>query len=121
MIGKTFGDSSIVVLYNTTARFGYEKAIKRMFGMSAEDLSKKWKQALEDQYKAIMPDTVDHPRGEKILFAENAGNINVSPSLSPDGKYVVFHFRKGYLHPRSLPGRCPHGQDPQKTDFTDKP
>ncbi len=90
MIGKTYGDTAVVPLYNATARFGYKKAIKQMFGITAEDLSKKWKKALQDQYDSIMPDTVDHLSGEKILFAENAGNVNVSPSLSPDGKYVVF-------------------------------
>ncbi len=90
MIGKTFGDSAIVPLYNMTARYGYNTALKRMFGLTEEEISKAWKKTLQDQYKKIMPDTVDHPRGEKILFEENAGTINISPSLSPDGKYVVF-------------------------------
>jgi len=90
MVGKTWGDSIIMPLFMKTAQIGYEKAIKSVLGFNAENLSGMWKSAMELHYKDYMKDTIDHPVGEKILSVENAGRINISPSISPDGKYVTF-------------------------------
>jgi len=90
MIGKTYGDSTVVPLYDATAHSGYEKAVKNILGITADSLSVLWKQALEDHFRKVMSDSSDHLNGRRILFEENAGDVNVSPSLSPDGKYVVF-------------------------------
>jgi len=41
-----------------------------------------------------MPDTVEDPNGTQILFERNAGEINISPSVSPDGRYLAFYSEK---------------------------
>ncbi|MCK4700506.1 MAG: PD40 domain-containing protein, partial [Bacteroidales bacterium] len=89
-VAKTWGDTIIVPLFVETAKFGYEEAIKRKIGLTAETFSGIWKSAMERYYTGIMTDTIDNPTGEKILFSGNAGNMNLSPSISPDGQYVVF-------------------------------
>ena len=89
-VAKTWGDTIIMPLFVETARFGYEEAIKHKIGLTAETFSGIWKSAMERYYTGIMTDTIDNPTGEKILFSGNAGNMNLSPSLSPDGKYIVF-------------------------------
>lgn len=90
MVGKTWGDSIIVPLFMKTAQLGYEKAVKSVLGFSADSLSGMWKSALEQHYKDYMKDTADHPVGDKIISDENAGRMNISPSLSPGGNYVAF-------------------------------
>ncbi len=90
MIGKTWGDSVIVPLFRETAITGYEKAVKKVLGMDEKALSELWKAALISNYGPFLSDTIDEQTGKRILFDKNAGDINVSPSVSPDGKYVVF-------------------------------
>jgi len=89
-IGKTWGDSSIVPLFRQTAMYGYEKAFKNVLGIDDKSFSGLWKLALQNGYKTVLTDTTDKITGNRILFGKNAGRMNLSPSISPDGKYVVF-------------------------------
>ncbi|KPK83943.1 MAG: tolB protein precursor [Bacteroides sp. SM23_62_1] len=97
MVGKSFGDSLIVPLFMKTAQLGYEKAIQSVLGFGAENLSGMWKSALELHYKDYMKDTIDYPVGNKLISVENAGRINVSPSISPDGRYIAFLSEKDFF------------------------
>jgi len=89
-IGKTWGDSSIVKIFVETARNGYEKALQNILGFDDRTLLGLWKMALKNGYKEVLTDTTDKITGQKILFSKNAGSMNLSPSVSPDGKYIVF-------------------------------
>ncbi len=90
MVGKTWGDTMIAPLFIQTAQRGYENAIESVLGLGTESLSGMWKSAMEVHYKNYMNDSIDHPVGKKILSVDNAGRINISPSISPDGKYMAF-------------------------------
>ncbi|MGQ9620618.1 MAG: peptidase MA family metallohydrolase [Bacteroidales bacterium] len=89
-IGKTWGDSSIVKLFRETALNGYEKAFENVFGHDDRTISGLWKLALQNACKQVITDTTDKITGRKVLFSKNAGSMNLSPSISPDGKYIVF-------------------------------
>lgn len=89
-VAKTWGDEIIIPLFVETAKFGYENALKRKLGINEETFSGIWKSAMKKYYTGMMSDTIDHPAGKKILFPGNAGDMNLSPSISPDGKYIVF-------------------------------
>jgi len=90
MVTKKWGDDVIRPLFSATAKFGYKRAIDSVLGISPETFSGMWKSANENYYKPFLKDSVEAQYGNKILFAENAGEVNVSPSISPDGKYVIF-------------------------------
>lgn len=90
MIGKTWGDSVIAPLFKESAAKGYEKAVKTVLQVDEKKLSELWRAALIGNYGPFLTDTIDEQTGKEILFENNAGDINVSPSISPDGKYVVF-------------------------------
>ncbi len=90
MIGKTWGDSVIVPLFRETAIKGYDKAVKSVLDIDEKKLSELWRTALIANYSPYLTDTIDNQKGKRILFEKNAGDINISPSVSPDGKYVVF-------------------------------
>ncbi len=90
MIGKTWGDTAIVPLFRETAIRGYDKAVRNILGTDEKKLSELWKATLIANYSPLLTDTIDEQTGKKIIFDKNAGDINISPSISPDGKYVVF-------------------------------
>lgn len=90
MIGKTWGDSTIIKLFRETAKSGHVRAFTKVLGFDDKTFSGMWKSAMETHYKPLLTDTIDRQTGRKILFGKNAGKMNLSPSVSPDGKYVVF-------------------------------
>jgi len=89
-IGSTYGDTVIVPLFKATAKYGYQMAIQQVFGYNEATLSNLWKTAIENTYKPLLKDTSQVPIGKIIIDKHNAGNTNVSPAVSPDGKYVAF-------------------------------
>ncbi len=89
-VGSTYGDTVIMPLFIETAKYGYENAIRRVFGYDAQTMSTLWKNSMENAYRNIGKDTTSNPIGKLLLSKKNAGRMNVSPAISPDGKYVVF-------------------------------
>ncbi|MHC1705303.1 MAG: hypothetical protein AB9846_15460 [Tenuifilaceae bacterium] len=93
-IGRTFGDSLINPIFRETAKRGYDIALRRYIGMDERSFSNIWKSVYTDFYKGVMKDSIDNPAGNKTIFEKNAGQINISPSVSPDGRYVAFFSEK---------------------------
>ena len=89
-IGSTYGDTVIVPFFKATAKYGYEMAIRRTFGYDERTLSSLWKTSIENSYKPFLKDTAQVPIGRKVIDNKNGGNMNVSPAISPDGKYIAF-------------------------------
>lgn len=91
-VGGMYGDQVIPQLYRRVGRGGVETAIMQTLGITSDSLSVLWKEKVESEYEPFMtdrqpPDTL----GEKILAREiDAGDMNIGPALSPDGKYVAF-------------------------------
>ncbi|MDB5013642.1 MAG: WD40-like beta Propeller containing protein, partial [Daejeonella sp.] len=97
-IGSTYGDTVIVPFFKETAKYGYQLAIRRTFGYDERTLSSLWKTSIENTYKPYLKDTAQIPIGKRIVDEKNAGeHYNVAPSVSPDGKYVVFLSEKDLL------------------------
>lgn len=89
-VGKTFGDSLIRPIFLETAFHGYDYALRKHLGLDAESFSTLWKSIYTEYFRGIMPSLDDNPPGSPILFERNAGEMNISPSVSPDGRYVAF-------------------------------
>jgi len=89
-IGGTYGDTVIMPLFVETAKYGYENAVKRVFGYDAQTMGTLWKNSMENSYRNTGKDTTSRPIGQLLLSKENAGRMNVSPAISPDGNYVAF-------------------------------
>ena len=91
-IGSTYGDSTIVPLFKATARYGYEDGLKQTLGYDDKSLSGLWKQAIEAHYRPMLKTDSSQVSisGKKIVDNKNAGNMNVAPALSPDGKLLAF-------------------------------
>ncbi len=89
-IGSTYGDSTIFPFFKATAKYGYQMAIRRTFGYDDKTLSTLWKSSLENTYKPYLKDIEQKPIGFSIADTTNAGEMNVAPAISPDGKYLAY-------------------------------
>ena len=89
LAGK-YGDQVMRPLFQNTAIAGLEVAIDSLFGVKMADLSTEWEQSLKDHFQPYLRDGKESSFGKTILSKDNSGNLNVSPAVSPNGKYVVF-------------------------------
>src|SRR5690606_26180632 len=89
-IGSTYGDTVIMPLFKATAMYGYEMAVRRVFGYDAQTLSNLWRTSLENAYRRLNVDTGTVPVGRLLIGPKNSGQMNVSPAISPDGKHIAF-------------------------------
>ena len=95
-VGGTYGDDSAQDLFRTALQRGWEPAVEHVFGMPADSLSEQWWEAIEAAYRPLMAGKTDpYETGDVLLCVEcGAGRTNVAPSLSPDGRYIVFQSEK---------------------------
>ena len=91
-IGSSYGDTTIVPLFKATAKYGYENGIKYTLGYDDKTLSGLWKNSIEQHYRPFLKADSSQIKiyGTKIIDNKNAGNMNVAPAISPDGKYLAF-------------------------------
>jgi Tol biopolymer transport system component len=86
----TYGDQVIKPYFKATAIYGLELATQLLFEMSLDNLSSIWVNGLTNHYTPYLRDKIEKPQGNRLFSTENSGNLNVSPSLSPNGRYMVF-------------------------------
>ncbi|WP_240466028.1 MULTISPECIES: basic secretory protein-like protein [Sphingobacterium] len=89
-IGSTYGDTVIMPLFIETAKYGYDYAMRRVFGYDSQTVSTLWKNSMESMYRGLGKDTASRPIGVSLINPSNGGSMNVSPTISPDGKYVAY-------------------------------
>ncbi len=89
-VGGVWGDSTVIELYKNVASYGLKTAIDSTLKINEENFSSMWKASLQTHYSQLMDKRQDRPDGLKLFDRENAGKINISPVLSPNGRYVIF-------------------------------
>jgi len=94
LVGKTWGDTTIMSLFRKTAQYGFSKAADTILGMDEKTLSGAWASAMETYYRPFLKADADELAGKQLITTENGGRINISPAISPDGKYVAFFSEK---------------------------
>ena len=93
-VGATYGDTVIMPMFMETAKYGYEVAMRRVFGYDAQTMSTLWRNSMETAFKSLDKDTVSRPIGQALITAKNGGRMNVAPAISRDGKYIAFMSEK---------------------------
>jgi surface antigen Omp85-like protein/WD40 repeat protein len=95
-IGGKWGDQAVNEVYRASIAGGWEAAIHRVLGISSDSLSKEWLATIRFYY---LPFTEGRAKpketGQVVLGQEHPGDFNLSPTLSPDGRYVAFLSRRG--------------------------
>ena len=91
-IAGRWGDNSVQALYRVAARSGVEPAFRRALGVSTDSVSTAWHAAVRSTYEsALVGRTTPEALGRSIVGDPGErGDLNVSPSLSPDGRFVAF-------------------------------
>jgi hypothetical protein len=93
-VSGLYGDQVIKPLFMETARHGYEEALKRVIGIDEKTFSSQWQQAIRNTYGPFQKNTSAVATGVSIVNNENAGKLNIVPSISPDGKYIAYWTEK---------------------------
>jgi Tol biopolymer transport system component len=91
-IGGTYGDDAVTQTYRRALRVGFEGAIEQVLGMSTDTLSVRWKEQITRDYLPLMEGrSVPTEQGNLLLApSTGSGSVNISPALSPDGRFVAF-------------------------------
>jgi hypothetical protein len=91
-IGGRYGDDAVIEVYRRSLRVGFEGAITQVIGMDTDTLSVRWKEQVAREYLPLMEGRRAAADQGRLLLAPStgAGSANISPSLSPDGRYVAF-------------------------------
>src|SRR2546426_962472 len=92
---EVFGE----ILQASTAS-GVEGAFKRALGLSLDDLSSEWRDAVQTTY---LPQLAEHYRARRIAQPvltrkRSDGTLHIAPALSPDGRDIAyFSERKSFF------------------------
>lgn len=84
------GDDVIAPLFENTAKYGFDLACQKTLKMSAANLSELWVSALRNYYTPYLGDKKERFVGKQIVGQKGDGRLNVSPEISPDGRYLIF-------------------------------
>ncbi len=96
-IGGTYGDQNVKPLFYETLRWGLKQAVDTLFHVKLDSLSKDWQRSNVTYYKKFKKGRDTIALGKVIFNAKNAGKMNVSPVISPDGNKIIFLSEKDVL------------------------
>jgi Tol biopolymer transport system component len=91
-VAGEYGDQVVGQILKAAGKRGEAiPAIEGVLGLPIDELSDAWHRSLRAAYEPIVqattrPESIARP----LLTSENAGHINVGPSISPDGRRLVF-------------------------------
>jgi len=90
-VGGRYGDESVISVFRTALRIGWDPAISRVLGISSDSLSMEWRLAAEEHFRPMMVDRTPPGEAGTLLMAPSTGggDQNVAPSISPDGRFMV--------------------------------
>src|SRR4051812_27686054 len=96
-VGGRWGDRAVVDVYRMSLRIGFEEGIRRVLGVSTDSLSKDWIAATRRAYLPVLEGrTRPSAAGDPVVQASRkSGDMNLAPTVSPDGKLVAFFARRG--------------------------
>ena len=86
----TYGDAVIHPLFMAIAELGMREAFPRVLNRSMEEVSEEFRTSIKEYYGALLEEGDFGATGRKLISEDEAGMMNVSPAVSPNGRYVVF-------------------------------
>jgi hypothetical protein len=89
-IGGRWGDGVIGQMLTAASARGVEGAFEEVLGVSTEQVSMDWQQAIRNAYEPILR-AGSGEIGQLIIEGKELGaDLNVGPAISPDGKWIAF-------------------------------
>ncbi len=92
-IGGRWGDRAVTDLYKAALREGWDGAVRRTLRVSSQELNEAWLASIRSTYLPLMQgkDRPDDVATRVVAHDIESGRMNVSPSLSPDGRHVAYY------------------------------
>jgi Tol biopolymer transport system component len=95
-VGEKWGDEAIGQVLQLSVSSGVEGAFKRALGVTLDDLSSEWRDAIQTTF---LPQLADHYRARRIaqpLLTEkrSEGTLHLAPALTPDGRDIAYFSEK---------------------------
>jgi len=95
-VGEKWGDEAIGQILQASVSSGVEGGFKRSLGITLDDLSSEWRDAVQTTY---LPQLADHYRARRIaqpLLTQkrSEGTLHLAPALSPDGRDIAYFSEK---------------------------
>jgi Tol biopolymer transport system component len=97
-IGERWGDEAVGAILKATLSGGIEGAFRRTIGLTLDQLSVQWRDAVQKKYlpeigarakaRAVAADLLTEKRSE--------GTLHLAPALSPDGSQVAYFSEKDF-------------------------
>jgi Tol biopolymer transport system component len=99
-IGGKYGDAAVTDLYKMSGRVGVDSAFVYTLGITADSLSEEWKEATRETF---LPEAKTRTPIDSVgtaVIGEPGGDfqLNISPAVSPDGRYVAFISRRNLFN-----------------------
>ena len=90
-VGGRWGDRAVAETYKSAARFGFDQGIRRTLGVTSDSLGKEWHAATRAAYATVISSrTRPEQSGTPLIPVKEDGESNLSPVISPDGRYIAF-------------------------------
>ncbi|MBV9497255.1 MAG: PD40 domain-containing protein [Acidobacteria bacterium] len=96
-IGGRFGDEAVVRYFLAAGLVGIDAGFDRTLGLNSDQVFRDWHEAARELYNPVITDrpmTLGAPligrRPEPGKKKRPSSDLNVGPSLSPDGRYLAF-------------------------------
>jgi Tol biopolymer transport system component len=97
-IGERWGDEAVGAILKATLAGGIDGAFRRTIGLTLEQLSNQWRDAVQKKY---LPEIGARPRARAVADAlltekRSDGTLHLAPALSPDGSQVAYFSEKDF-------------------------
>ncbi|MBA3257865.1 MAG: PD40 domain-containing protein, partial [Gemmatimonadales bacterium] len=97
-VAERWGDEAVGAILKATLAGGIEPAFRRTIGLTIEQLSEQWRDAVQKRY---LPEIGARARARAVadeLLTEKRsdGTLHLAPALSPDGSQVVYFSEKDF-------------------------
>ncbi|HEV8454866.1 MAG TPA: hypothetical protein VGQ24_08240, partial [Gemmatimonadales bacterium] len=97
-IGERWGDEAVGAILKATLGGGVEGAFRRTIGLTLDQLSDQWRDAVQKKY---LPEIGARAKARAVadeLLTEkrSEGTLHLAPALSPDGSQVAYFSEKDF-------------------------
>lgn len=91
-VGGRWSDRAVTQLFYAAQIYGIEQAIRRVLNLEAKVLFADWHESVRAQWAPVVAARVNPTAEGRVVLnrAVTNSDLNVSPSLSPDGRLLAF-------------------------------
>ncbi len=92
-VAGTWGEAAVPRLFDAVVEGGTARGLQAALGVKEAEFSRRWVQALKAAYG---PDLLERDRPEQAArrISPARSRLNLSPVISPDGRYVAYFSRR---------------------------